>query len=559
MDKNTEPVVHIVIVGAGIAGLIAAKELLQSSSFSSSIPPIQVTIVETNDYIGGRIKGDYTLIPNHVIQTGAELVHGKQTLLTQLIDRYYEEKWKYKKDILEDDINVPTMTTTKTMMTIDQIQKEYFLLSHADGGPDLKPTNDEGKYGMYYVNGELMMYNDERLRPLEQILEMIHEEYEHYNDQKNGIFHESTSMGDVLNNHISNNTNSSINNITPLSPSLQSLAVASYGNTVGSCNLNHISLSLLMDFEQYWQEHEEEGDMFLTSKIGMSGIVKDLVEELMGLYGNADAADNKNKLDIKLNWTVDKIENNKNDDDEENRQNIITIISLANDDNEHDHPNILKANYVIVTTPPPLWKNFIPNLPPAKYDAIQRVGLNKAIKCAFKLKNKIWPDDKIQSIIMADCPIPEMWFNSFDCNHNVKVDLEDYGDDDDDDDCRSYVAIGFLTSELADEFISMTDSLEISKVADIFCNQMAQVFSIPVEEVRLNHIETRVYKWDHAYMFPKVGFTKEHLEVLSKPIGDLHFAGEATNMNSPCTVQAAMETGVREAQLIIEKIKSHLE
>jgi monoamine oxidase len=543
-NNNHDHQHHIVIVGAGMAGLIAAKEILQSSA-SSSLPPIKVTIVETNDYIGGRIKGDYTLVPKHVIQTGAELVHGKQTLLTELIDRYYDQKWK--------DNLVPSN---------EKLQKEYFLLSHADGGPACDPTNDEGKYGMYYVNNELMMYNDERLRPLEQMLEMIHGEYEHYydnnkhnastrtgagnnDDDKNRIFQfqESTSMGDVLLNH--NN-----NNVTPLSPSLQSLTVASYGNTVGSCNLNHISLSLLMDFERYWQENEEEGDIFLTSKIGMSGIVKELVEELMELYGDKNA-ENHNKLDIRLNWTVDKIENNDDAVNEENVQNI-TSTSLVNDDNDiDDHPNVLKADYVIVTTPPPLWKNFIPNLPSTKYDAIERVGLNKAIKCAFKLKSKIWPDEKIQSIIMANCPIPEMWFDTFyDCNCN-EGDEEDHGDEN----CCSYVAIGFLTSELADEFISMTDSLQISKVTDIFCDQMAKVFSIPVEEIRLSHIETRVYKWNHAYMFPKVGFTKGHLEELAKPMGNIHFAGEATNMNAPCTVQAAMETGVREAQLIIEKIK----
>ena len=71
--------VHVLIVGAGMAGLSAAQELLKttntttSSSLSSMI---HVTIVEANDYIGGRIKPDKTLVEGHVIETGAELVHG---------------------------------------------------------------------------------------------------------------------------------------------------------------------------------------------------------------------------------------------------------------------------------------------------------------------------------------------------------------------------------------------------------------------------------------------------------------------------------------------------
>lgn len=55
-------------------------------------------------------------------------------------------------------------------------------------------------------------------------------------------------------------------------------------------------------------------------------------------------------------------------------------------------------------------------------------------------------------------------------------------------------------------------------------------------------------------MFPKIGFSMAKLQALAEPCGNVHFAGEATNTNACCTVQAAMETGHREAIKIIEQI-----
>jgi monoamine oxidase len=51
-------------------------------------------------------------------------------------------------------------------------------------------------------------------------------------------------------------------------------------------------------------------------------------------------------------------------------------------------------------------------------------------------------------------------------------------------------------------------------------------------------------------MYPKVGMTRDHLCDLAEPWGGIFFAGEATNTNACCTVQAAMETGVRAANQV---------
>ena len=69
--QNDNDYKHIVIIGAGMAGLTAAQTLLQTQKeyqqknqqVLTKLPLIKVTIVEANNYIGGRIKGDDTFIP----------------------------------------------------------------------------------------------------------------------------------------------------------------------------------------------------------------------------------------------------------------------------------------------------------------------------------------------------------------------------------------------------------------------------------------------------------------------------------------------------------------
>ena len=78
---------HVVIVGGGIAGLVAARELLLCH------PNIQVTIVEACDSLGGRIRGNTTFVPNHMTDMGAEYIHGTETLLTELVQEFTKSKW----------------------------------------------------------------------------------------------------------------------------------------------------------------------------------------------------------------------------------------------------------------------------------------------------------------------------------------------------------------------------------------------------------------------------------------------------------------------------------
>lgn len=169
--------------------------------------------------------------------------------------------------------------------------------------------------------------------------------------------------------------------------------------------------------------------------------------------------------------------------------------------------------------------------------------MNKVI-CRFQYP--IWPTN-VQSVISTGEPIPEIWFRAI-------PEGADY----------LYLATGFLVSTAADKFL---DSISIGKdrktkqemAGLILYKQVTKMFKhsnskIPAfsDDVLL---DTILFDWKEdapfaqgGYMYPKVGITKEHLKRLAEPFGRCFFAGEATNTNACCTVQAAMETGQRAAK-----------
>ncbi len=67
----------IIVIGAGAAGLLAARELSASG--------YKVTIVEAAGYVGGRIKTSADPSFGHPIEEGAEFVHGNLPLTLQLL------------------------------------------------------------------------------------------------------------------------------------------------------------------------------------------------------------------------------------------------------------------------------------------------------------------------------------------------------------------------------------------------------------------------------------------------------------------------------------------
>ena len=68
----------VIVIGAGIAGLIAARDL--------SAAGLRVTVVEARDRVGGRIYTDHSL--GYPVELGAEFIHGRPKETFDLVEKF---------------------------------------------------------------------------------------------------------------------------------------------------------------------------------------------------------------------------------------------------------------------------------------------------------------------------------------------------------------------------------------------------------------------------------------------------------------------------------------
>ncbi|MBL7699170.1 MAG: FAD-dependent oxidoreductase [Chitinophagaceae bacterium] len=123
---------HVIIVGAGAAGLVAASEIAQKCN---------VTILETREFIGGRIRTTQGAGNDTLIEAGAEFVHGDTPVTSRLLKeaglktvklngkmlRKEGKEWTEEKDMIEGwDELVEKMKGQRNDMTMqDFLQKNF--------------------------------------------------------------------------------------------------------------------------------------------------------------------------------------------------------------------------------------------------------------------------------------------------------------------------------------------------------------------------------------------------------------------------------------------------
>lgn len=478
----------VIIIGAGFAGLACARELLKRKHDANE-NEIKVTIIEASDDVGGRVRGDHSFLPRgNVLDLGAEFVHCRGHVLWHWIDEFYGP--------LSVDEETGTIETP-----LDGKFEQIFLLSHADGGPADEPT-EEGKYGMYYVDNELVMYNDSRIDILNERLEAIGK----------AKYDTLDSVADALRRQC-----------PPLSDSLWQLVVASYGNTAGCCDLTQLSISQLSHFEHHWETNEEEGDFRPPATMGMYGIAQACLKSLK----------KHQNFELIRNCEVKRIREAGDG----------VVVETQNDIERY-------ASFVVVTVPPPILPKIIAHMPVSKSEALDMIGFDRAIKIIVKFRERLWPST-VQSIIAAGELIPEIWFREIAGTVQGTT---------------IYIATGFLVSDAADRLATvLTDAgdekQKNAKAGQLLLQQLVKMLTSMPESQHLRAqpsliIDTIMFDWkDDAiyagggYMYPKVGITPRHFSALAAPIGNrLFFAGEATNSDACCTVQAAIETGERAAK-----------
>jgi monoamine oxidase len=261
-------------------------------------------------------------------------------------------------------------------------------------------------------------------------------------------------------------------------------------------------------------------------------------------------------LELKLSWQVDQIVQDGHG---------VQITSVAGD--------VIRADACVITVPPPVLAIMRVDLSPAKRQALSFIGFERVMKVCAKFSSRPWPEH-VQSMVCADGePIPEIWFREF------KTPSSD-GDDDENNSNNDgqvfHVAVGYLTAQAADAFlesIAQDDNNEktndllgsetgpspqaLEKATTILLQQLSRVLDVPLAQLQHSHTESLMYDWNDSqyehyggYVYPKTGSTKQTWQALAEPDGRLFWAGEATNTAACCTVQAAMETGVRAAQQV---------
>lgn len=136
----------VVIIGAGAAGLTAAREL--------STAGMRVLLVDARDRIGGRILTHHT--PNYPVELGAEFIHGRRTETFDLVNeaglRVAEMKWKMARrkgnQWVQDDPMMEDIDKLFAQMHLDQPDQSFQeFLDHVDADPEIK------RQGMRFVEG----------------------------------------------------------------------------------------------------------------------------------------------------------------------------------------------------------------------------------------------------------------------------------------------------------------------------------------------------------------------------------------------------------------------
>ena len=524
----------VVLVGAGAASLMAAKVLLEDTSCQSKIR--SVTIVEALDYVGGRIKGVSIIDDSgneHVLDLGAELVHGWKTSLSDLIEEYQEE--------LQGAL----------MQTGEPLMQDFFVTSHGDGGPQSEPTDDSHLVGCYYIGKEdlLLPYNttDPDFLYLSRCISNMEEIAGLHEEKK-----QSEDHFDFLNNNEERKCLSTRNPYSigqylledcRVAIRMKGLLNASFSNTLGCADLCRVDLKRLNEMEEFWEQTEEEGDALLNSRIGMAGLIKILYQQLQ----------KDSRFRIRLNYRVDTIYWNNHDK-----------IRIVPESSTHE----IFADKVIVTVPPPVITSsrlkFDPPLPDWKQNAFQAVGMESAIKISLRMKQRSWPAH-IQSVISSEQPIPELWFRQISGEQN-------------------YLVVGFLTSKAADQLRNYLrdetqknldsddnvtfDSHRVTQeklVVDIVKKQLQCIFpnytssNVSDLEIESCFIEDwgKVDTILGGYSYPTIGCTKQKYDEMAQPVQQqLYFAGEATHTGATSTVQAALDTGNRAAHQVLSSVKS---
>ncbi len=196
------------------------------------------------------------------------------------------------------------------------------------------------------------------------------------------------------------------------------------------------------------------------------------------------------------------------------------------------------ADRCIVTVPLGVLQSgnikFAPELPAAKQDAIQRIGMGNYEKIALKFPKIFWPTEPHRLNYMSDHepPLYNAWLNF---GHFT-------GDP---------VLVCYHGGPMAEYTNQMDDEDLISGCVETLKKMFGDDIPDPISYVRTRWSADEFSQGSYSYN--KVGQHEEDRIELGRPVDDrLYFAGEATHPHFFGTVHGAYESGIRAAREILD-------
>lgn len=195
-----------------------------------------------------------------------------------------------------------------------------------------------------------------------------------------------------------------------------------------------------------------------------------------------------------------------------------------------------RGDFVIVTVPVSVLQKksiqFTPSLPPEKVRSINAIPMGIFNKYILEFEDKFWSDEEVFADLTQPKPMYDLIFNF---HSYLKVPV-----------------LGFMgTGERSDRFGMDPDmkSLALSELKNIFQKKIPEPRRILSTQWGRDEFALGSYSYAVNHM-------KSYIREYSRPLGNIHFAGEATHEKYFSYVHGAYLSGIREAELIASKTNS---
>lgn len=252
------------------------------------------------------------------------------------------------------------------------------------------------------------------------------------------------------------------------------------------------------------------------------------------------------KLDIRTHKAVKKITYSP-----ENREGNIAEIFCHDGD-------VLEADHVVLTTPLGVLKDksisFDPVLPDWKLGPIQRLGFGTLNKVILVFEKPFWDVDQDMFGLLREAEVVD------------SLDQEDYVSNRGKFylfwNCIKTSGLPVLIALMAGDAAQQAENASDSEIVFGVMQELARMFK---QTVVPKPSETIITRWGKDRFargsYSYVGATSQpgDYETMSRPVGNLHFAGEATCGTHPATVHGAYISGLRAASEVIDALLGPIE